>query len=214
MIAQLRGTVARVAASYVVLDVNGVGYKVNVPVGVMQALPAEPDKPVTLVTATLVREDDISLYGFATAQDLAAFELLLTVSGVGPKAALTMLSAMTAGDVARSVASGDVRTLTRVPGIGPKTAQRMVLELKEKFAALGFESKVQQLAAGEKVKQQDAAETLADDVVSALMNLGYNKAEAQRATAAALEEKTKADPANPPKFADLLRAALNRLTKA
>jgi Holliday junction DNA helicase RuvA len=214
LIAQLRGTVARTAGSAVVLDVNGVGYKVNVPVSVLQTLPAEPDKAVTLVTATLVREDDISLYGFANEQELAAFELLLTVSGIGPKAALTLLSAMTAGDVARAVSSGDVRTLTRVPGVGPKTAQRMVLELKEKFAQLGFETKVQQLAAGEQVRQRDSMETTADEVISALMNLGYNKAEAQRATSAALEERTKADPANPPKFADLLRAALNRLTKA
>ncbi|HVK02749.1 MAG TPA: Holliday junction branch migration protein RuvA [Armatimonadaceae bacterium] len=211
MIAQLRGNVARSAGSFIVLDVGGVGYKIFVPVTVLESLP-EPGQPVTLHTHTLVREDDLSLYGFLAEIDLEAFELLLTVSGVGPKAALALLSAMTAEDLAQAIAADDVRTITRTPGIGPKTAQRMLLELRDKFARLGFARRVDRLAAGAQVKKKDEEESLADDVLSALTNLGYNKTEAQRAAAAALDEKLKSDPS--PKFADVLRAALNRLTKA
>ena len=210
MIAQLRGNVARSSGGFIVLDVGGVGYKVFVPVTVLESLP-EPGQPVTLHTHTLVREDDLSLYGFLAEIDLEAFELLLTVSGVGPKAALALLSAMTAEDLAQAIGAEDVRAITRTPGIGPKTAQRMVLELRDKFARMGFTRQVDRLAAGAQVKKKDEAASLADDVTSALMNLGYNKTEAQRAAAAALDEKLKSDAA--PKFADVLRAALNRLTK-
>jgi Holliday junction DNA helicase RuvA len=209
MIARLSGNVARVGGSLVV-DVGGVGYRVNVPASVFGALPADGEK-VTLVTHMLVREDDISLYGFTDETELRVFELLLTVSGVGPKVALALLSALSAEDLARAVASEDVKTLTKVPGIGAKTAQRMVLELKEKLAALGFERRVDNMAAGQRVKTRDASEEIADDVLAALLNLGYNRPEAKRATDAALEEKLKSGPI--PEFKDLLRASLNRLTR-
>lgn len=217
MIALLRGTVVKSNTGYVVLDVNGVGYKVNVPVSVLETLP-EDGSPVTLEIQTQVREDDISLYGFLDETDKRVFELLQTVTGVGPKAALGLLSAMTASQLAQAVSTEDVRAITRVPGIGPKTAQRMVLELKEKLPALGFAHTVDKTAAtsgSAKAKRDEKAELL-DDVTSALMNLGYNKPEATRATDAAFAEKN-ADVsvgAPMPKFADLLRAALNRLTKA
>jgi len=163
------------------------------------------------VTHLIVREDDLSLYGFNDDIELRVFELLLTVTGVGPKVALGLLSALTADDLAQAIGSEDVRTLTKVPGIGAKTAQRMVLELKEKIAQFGFERRVDGLAARDTVKKKDAAGNLIDDAVSALMNLGYSKPEAQRAADAALQEMLKTIPE--PKFPDLLRAALNKLTK-
>ncbi len=210
MIAQLRGVVARSSGTFIVLDVNGVGYKVNVPLTVIENLP-EASQPLTLVTHTQVREDDISLFGFMDEVELRVFELLLTVSGVGPKVALGLLSALNADDLAQAISSDDVRTLTKVPGVGAKTAQRMVLELKEKIAQFGFERRVDRLSAGETVKKRDGNEVLLDDAVSALVNLGYNKPEAQRAANMAIEEMLKTNPA--PKFADLLRASLNKLTK-
>jgi len=213
VIALLRGTVVKSNTGYVVLDVNGVGYKVYVPVTVLETLP-EDGSPITLEIQTQVREDDISLYGFSTETDRRVFELLQTVTGVGPKAALALLSAMNANQLAQAVATEDVRAITRVPGIGPKTAQRMVLELKEKLAALGFDRTVDKLVAtsgAAKVKRDEKADLL-EDVTSALINLGYNKAEATRAADGAFAEKNVDGVL--PKFADLLRAALNRLTKA
>lgn len=213
MIAQLAGNVARVLGGAVVLDVHGVGYKVSVPASVLESLPA-PGQPLTLVTHTLVREDDISLFGFLGEQELRVFQLLLTVSGIGPKVALALLSALPAEDLARAAASDDVRTLTRVPGVGAKTAQRLVLELKEKLGALMLE--FAGLFGPEKATpsatKKDPAKILVDDVVAALLNLGYNKPEAIRATEAAVEERTGAD-LPPPDFGHLLRATLNRLTK-
>ena len=218
MIAQLTGTIARRSGAFVVLNVGGVGYKVSVPLSVLEALPPEPgekasDAPanVTLITHLIVREDDLALYGFNNETELRAFELLLTVSGVGPKVALALLSALVVEDLADAIANDDVRTLTRVPGVGAKTAQRMVLELKDKFAALGFESKMSLLASGGGAKPARDKNDVGTDVVSALMNLGYNKADAERATANARDEKNKNGEAAPD-FAGLFRAALNRLT--
>ncbi len=210
VIAQLSGTVARTAGSYVVLDVGGVGYKVFVPVTVLEGLPPQ-GQPLSLVTHTLVREDDISLFGFTGEDELQVFELLLTVSGIGPKVALGLLSALPVGDLAQAVASEDVRTLTRVPGIGAKTAQRLVLELHPQRAALSCTRNVHKLSAGATVKKKSEAASTVDDVVSALINLGYNKPEAARAADAALEERAKSG-APPPEFPVLLRLALNRLT--
>jgi Holliday junction DNA helicase RuvA len=113
--------------------------------------------------------------------------------------------------LARAIGSEDVRTLTKTPGVGAKTAQRMTLELRDKMSALGFERRVDAIASTGKTRQKDASAALADDVVSALENLGYSRTDANRAAAAALEEKTASGP--PPDFTILFRAALNRLTK-
>ena len=198
------------AAGYIVLDVHGVGYKVSTPLSTLETLPKD-GVPVTLLTLLIVREDDMSLYGFMDEMDLRVFEMLLTVSGVGPKVALAMLSSLSADDLARTVSSEDVRTLTKVPGVGAKTAQRMVLELRDKFAALGFERRMDAVASGGKARPKDAAGTVADEVASALENLGYNRADSRRASDSALEEKIKDGPT--PDFPTLFRAALNRLTK-
>lgn len=210
MIAQLTGKVVRVAAPVVVLDVSGVGYRVSVPLSVIEQLPAD-GSPVTLVTHMIVREDDLALYGFLDTSDQQVFELLLTVTGVGPKAALALLSALGGDGLARVVSAEDVRTITKTPGIGPKLAQRLVLELKDKLAGMGFLRKVEQLAATHTVKVRSANDQLLDDVVSALINLGYNKNDAQRAGEMALTELLKTD--SSPQFAVMLRAGLNQLTR-
>lgn len=211
MIAQLTGKVARFVGNAVVLDVQGVGYRVFVPVSVIERLPINGEI-VTLITHTQVREDDISLFGFLDETDQQLFELLITVPGVGPKMALALLSAMPADELARVIASGDTRTLSKAPGIGARTAQRVVLDLRDKLAALGFERKVEALAARQGVKTKDATQEVVDDVISALENLGYNKNEARRAAELTRDEKLKAGAALT--FPDLLRATLNRLTKA
>ena len=210
MIAQLTGKVVRVATPVVVLDVNGVGYKVSVPLSVIEQLPAD-GSPVTLVTHMIVREDDLSLYVFLEESDQKVFELLLTVTGVGPKVALALLSALGGDGIARVVSSEDAKAIAKTPGIGPKLAQRLVLELKDKLTAFGFSRKVEHLAATAQVKVRNANEQLLDDVVSALVNLGYNKADVQRNAEAVLAEALKTESA--PAFATLLRAALNRLTR-
>ena len=211
MIAQLTGTVARVAdtSGYLVLDVQGVGYKVAVTVPVLTGLPPVGGA-VSLVIHTIVREDDISLYGFGGSDELRVFELLLTVSGVGPKVAMGLLSALQASDLAQAVADEDVKTLTRVPGVGAKTAQRMVLELKEKLAAFTFEQRAGSPTTAARPPKAPGVATVADDVVSALLNLGYHKSEAQRAADATMDSATRAG--ETPDFSGLLRAALGRLT--
>jgi holliday junction DNA helicase RuvA len=209
LIAQLNGIVARTGPSWVILDVGGVGYRVHVPLSVLETLPKVGEKALLQIHMQ-VREDDISLYGFVEEIELKVFALLLTVSGVGPKVALTLLSALSAEEVARAVGSDDIRTLTRVPGIGPRVAQRLVTELRDKLQALGFERRVEALATQDKVRQESGAAPVVEDVVSALINLGYNKSEAQRATDTALKEKMKAG--GTVEFTGLFRAALNQLT--
>ncbi|WP_395088417.1 Holliday junction branch migration protein RuvA [Armatimonas sp.] len=210
MIAQLTGKVVRVATPVVVLDVNGVGYRVSVPLSVIEQLPAD-GSPVTLVTHMIVREDDLSLYGFFEESDQKVFELLLTVTGVGPKVALALLSALGGDGIARVVSSEDAKAIAKTPGIGPKLAQRLVLELKDKLMAFGFSRKVEHLAASATVKVRSANEQLLEDVSSALTNLGYNKNDALRAAELALTEALQTD--NNPPFATVLRAGLNRLTR-
>jgi Holliday junction DNA helicase RuvA len=166
---------------------------------------------VTLITHLIVREDDLSLYGFLEELELKVFELLLTVTGVGPKAALALLTALGGEGLARTVGSEDERTLVKTPGVGAKTAKLIILALKDKLFALGFERKVEGLAAVGKVAVKSSSAQLLDDVVSALTNLGYNKTEAQKAADAALDEALKTELT--PAFPNVLRAALNRLTR-
>jgi Holliday junction DNA helicase RuvA len=215
MIAQLRGHVVRVAAPTLVLDVNGVGYRVSVPASVLENLPTD-GTPLTLITHMQVREDDMSLFGFLDDQELEVFNLLLSVSGVGPKASLAMLSALGSVGIAKAVAGEDVRTLTKVPGIGTRTAQRLVVDLKEKMLPIG-------LGAGPTTTPVGGAKpsvmlqppvhpnALIADVISALQNLGYPKADAIRAGESAHEQLQGTGVV--PEFATLLRAALSHLSR-
>jgi Holliday junction DNA helicase RuvA len=215
MIAQLRGHVVRVAAPTLVLDVNGVGYRVSVPASVLENLPTD-GTPLTLITHMQVREDDMSLFGFLDDQELEVFNLLLSVSGVGPKASLAMLSALGSVGIAKAVAGEDVRTLTKVPGIGTRTAQRLVVDLKEKMLPIGLgASQTTTPVGGAKpsVMAQPAVHpnALIADVISALQNLGYPKADAMKAGESAHEQLQGAGVL--PEFATLLRAALSHLSR-
>lgn len=215
MIAQLRGYVVRVAAPTLVLDVNGVGYRVSVPASVLENLP--PDgTPLTLITHMQVREDDMSLFGFLDDQELEVFNLLLSVSGVGPKASLAMLSALGSVGIAKAVAGEDVRTLTKVPGIGTRTAQRLVVDLKEKMLPIGLGGGSTTGPAGGSKPSVPATpavhpNALIADVISALQNLGYPKADAIKAAESAFEQLQSAGKV--PEFAGVLRAALSHLSR-
>jgi|688.fasta_scaffold249193_2 Holliday junction DNA helicase RuvA len=215
MIAQLRGHVVRVAAPTLVLDVNGVGYRVSVPASVLENLPTD-GTPLTLITHMQVREDDMSLFGFLDDQELEVFNLLLSVSGVGPKASLAMLSALGSVGIAKAVAGEDVRTLTKVPGIGTRTAQRLVVDLKEKMLPIGLGASPTTTPVGgakPSVVAQPAVHpnALIADVISALQNLGYPKADAMKAGESAHEQLQGAGVL--PEFATLLRAALSHLSR-
>ena len=202
MIATLRGTLARVEASAVIVDVGGVGYRVSVPVSVLTVF--SEGQTAFLHIHTHVRAEELSLFGFADDSDLRVFGLLLSVSGIGPKVALSILSAMDAGTLARAVASEDTKTLVRIPGLGLKTAQRLVLELRDKLSAFLFERRVD--AADGKVAVS-AEDDLLGDVTEGLVSLGYNRNDARkaadRAHSAAPAEKN---------MGALLKAALNILT--
>jgi Holliday junction DNA helicase RuvA len=203
MIATLRGLLVQAEATAVILDVGGVGYKVAVPASIHGALPKLGEIALLQIHFHM-RAEEISLFGFLTNDDKKVFELLLSVTGIGPKVALSILSAMDAESLARTVAADDTRSLIRIPGLGLKTAQRLVLELRDKLAAFAFERKVDQIQAK---SQKPPAEDLYDDVVDGLVNLGYNRNDARRAADGALkqiEDKTNMGAA--------LRAALNILT--
>ncbi len=203
MIASLRGQLQRIEATSVVLDVGGVGYKVAVPVSVLTALPGVGETAFLHIHFHM-RAEEISLYGFLQPDDQKVFELLLSVTGIGPKVALSILSAMDAESLARTVGAEDTRTLIRIPGLGLKTAQRLVLELRDKLAALAFERKVDQIQAK---SQKPPVEDIFNDVVDGLINLGYNRNDARRAADRALKEID--DKTN---MGAALRAALNILT--
>ncbi len=203
MIATLRGALQRIEATSVILDVGGVGYKVAVPVTVLSALPALGETAFLHIHFHM-RAEEISLYGFLQPDDQKVFELLLSVTGIGPKVALSMLSAMDAESLARTVAADDTRTLMRIPGLGLKTAQRLVLELRDKLTAMAFERKVDQIQAKSK---QPPSFDIYEDVVDGLVGLGYNRNDARRAADKALKELD--DKTN---MGAALKASLNILT--
>ena len=202
MIASLRGTVARLEANFVVLEVGGVGYKVFVPVSALLALPP-PGETAHLHVFTRVLADDISLFGFVSPDDQKIFELLLSVSGVGPKVALSVLSAMDAESLARAVATEDAKLLVRIPGLGLKTAQRLILELRDKLAALVWTRKVDQMAVK---SQRTPDDDILGDVVEGLVYLGHNRISARKAAEAARKSLPAAE------MRGLLKAANDLLT--
>lgn len=165
MIGRITGVLAEKNPPQVVVDVNGVGYEIDVPMSTFYHLPATGEK-VTLHTQLIVREDAHLLYGFGTDAERATFRQLLKVSGVGPKVALAVLSGLSVNDLAAAVATQDTAMLVRIPGIGKKTAERLLLELKDKVVAALPAS-----ATG-------SAAPKGSDVLNALLSLGYNDREA------------------------------------
>src|SRR5271169_2812331 len=137
MIAHLSGTLLEKHPNLVILDVHGVGYEVTIPVSAFSSLP-EKGQPVELHIHTHVREDALTLFGFASTADKALFEKLITVSGIGPKLAITTLGGLTAPDLVAAIRSGAIEQLVRIPGVGKKTAERMVVELRDKLDLAGL----------------------------------------------------------------------------
>jgi Holliday junction DNA helicase RuvA len=178
MIAHLHGNLTSKTVEQVVVDVQGVGYLVTIPLSTYYTLPS-PHEAVTLLTTMHVREDAIRLYGFATADERALFESLVGVSSIGPRLALNMLSSIPATELQQAIAHGDVSRLQMIPGIGKKTAERVVLELQEKVGRMPAPAPM----ATPGVTPADA-DYLVSDVVSALLNLGYKRGEAEKAVQA------------------------------
>jgi Holliday junction DNA helicase RuvA len=196
MIGHLRGAIVRKSPQELVLDVSGVGYRVQIPVSTFYRL-GEDGAQASLRVHTHVREDTLQLFGFATDTEELLFKRLIEVSGVGPKVAISILSGIEAPELVEALRRGDVARLVRVPGVGRKTAERLVLELKDKMPALP--------APGAAPSPPPPA-SLGDDLVSALANLGYSRPEAEKGVARALAEDPDA------RFEDLLRRALRVLS--
>jgi Holliday junction DNA helicase RuvA len=168
MIASLEGSVDAVSKDSMIVNVNGIGFKVSVTTSVLSEL-GVIGREVKLYTHFHVREDDMSLFGFSSVDEMKLFETLISVSGLGPKTGMAMLSAMSADQVAMAIASGSVEMLTTIPGIGKKTADRLILELKDKVGGVMISSPTGRAA------QENA------DVVSALVSLGYSVQETTKA---------------------------------
>ena len=196
MIAQVRGRLVRKEPQEAIVDVGGVGYRVSIPLSTFYRI-GEAGDEVTLLTYTHVREDTLALFGFLTSGEQALFERLIAVSGVGPKLALSILSGIEAPDLVAALRSSDVARLTRIPGVGKKTAERLVLELKDK---------VQGLAATEEAAPAGPPSAAKEDLVSALVHLGYSRPEAERGVDRALEQNATG------RFEDLLRLSLRTLS--
>jgi Holliday junction DNA helicase RuvA len=196
VIAQLTGRVLRKTPQEVVVDVSGVGYRVSIPLSTFYRV-GDPGSDVSLRIHTHVREDTLALFGFLTTSEQELFEHLIAVAGVGPKLAVNILSGIEAGELLGALRAGDLGRLTRVPGVGRKTAERLVLELKDKLKALAVPD----------VDREPAASTATpkDDLLSALVHLGYSRGEAERGADRALRE----DGAG--RFEDQLRHALRVL---
>ena len=199
MIAWLRGRLVEKAPTRVIVDVQGVGYDVAVPVSTFYAI-GEPGVDVTLRIHTHVREDALALFGFLTTFELAVFERLITISGIGPKLALAVLSGIEATDLVQAVQRGDVARLTRIPGVGKKTAERICLELKDRLPAVE--------PGGHAVRAAPPADALRDDLVSALLNLGYHRSAVDKV----LDRQFSGG--DPPPFDAALRAALKDLARS
>ena len=183
MIAQLEGTLLHRGLDHVVVNVGGVGFRVIVSLPTLSTL-SEVGKPVRLFTQLHVREDALTLFGFATEDERTAFELCLSVQGVGPKVAMAILSTLEPHALAAAVRQGDHARLQRVPGVGKKTAERLALELRDKFDKAGLYGG----ATGSGVVRSSPPSTQAQAIASALGNLGYKQAEATTAAERVLAE--------------------------
>jgi holliday junction DNA helicase RuvA len=194
MIAQLHGILLDKRPNQVLVDVHGVGYQVNIPFSTYAGL-GDLHGEVTLLVHTHLRDDGISLYGFLSSREKHCFELLISASGVGPALAMRILSGMNLEELIPAIRSGDLAALTRIPGVGRKTAERLVVELRDKLASM----ETHEVARGASPAGPAA------DVISALINLGYDR----RAAEASVEEARRG--MKSPNFEALLKQALQKL---
>ncbi len=196
MIGHLRGTLLEKHPNQVMLETGGVGYDVIIPVSTFSALP-DAGAEVRLRIHTHVREDAFQLFGFVTPEEKTIFERLIAVSGIGPSLAIKVLSGLAAADLVTAIRSGDVAQLVRIPGVGKKTAERMVLELKDKLEGVGGTT-----GAGPASKPATVFSAVEQDVLSALVNLGCSRGDAEAAVKKAKTELSSSD------FEPLFRRAL------
>jgi len=200
MIAALAGTLVTKTPQSVILDVQGVGYEVFTSLQTYYRLP-EQKQSVRLHTYTHVREDALSLYGFLSSDEKTAFLLLISVSGVGPRLGLALLSGLTVTELATAIRTGDAKRLSAVPGIGQKTAARLILELQSKITAIAPEPTDN--------GSSPASSSTVEDALSALVNLGYQQASAKET----LKHIERSRPGEELPVEELLREALRRLSK-
>ena len=200
MIAHLRGRLLEKHPNRVIVDVNGVGYDVHVPLSTFYEM-AEPGEEIALRIHTHVREDALLLYGFATVLELQIFERLISVSGIGPKLALAVLSGIEPNELVSAIRTANVARLTGIPGIGKKIAERIGLELKDKMASFAAGGN------GRVARRPRQARRFATDVLSALMNLGYHRPLAERAVDSAVKKSAGSS------FETVLKHALRELAR-
>jgi Holliday junction DNA helicase RuvA len=187
----------------VIVDVGGVGYELTVPLSTFYDL-GEPGDEVSLRAFTYVREDALQLYGFRTEREKRLFMMLISVSGIGPKLAITVLSGLSADELILAIRSENLPKLVGIPGVGKKTAERLLVELKDKAVKLATPEMEEQLKAGAIVSVGDA---MREDVISALVNLGYQRGAAEKAVMGVLEETPGAS------FEVTLKQSLRKLAK-
>ena len=199
MIAHISGELARVGTDHIIVDVNGVGYCIYMPLSLIAELPAIGSR-VLVHTYTHVKEDTLSLFGFLSEDEKTVFELLLGVTGIGPKMALNILSVLAVEHLIAAVSQGDHITLSRVPGVGVKTAQRIVIDLQEKAAAVAWEKKLENRAVSRESE-------ILDDVTEGLVALGYPRQKARAAAEKAAESEGAASDVG-----QVIKAALKVLT--
>ncbi|MEJ2246368.1 MAG: Holliday junction branch migration protein RuvA [Acidobacteriota bacterium] len=200
MIGYLKGRLLRKKPTTAILDVNGIGYEVSIPLTTFYELPGEGNE-VSLNIHTHVREDALLLFGFHTQREKDFFLKLISISGIGPKLAVVILSGAQVEELAQAISESNLARLTAIPGIGRKTAERMVLELKSQITSFLLPEQV------EAAQEGKSFGTLEEDVLSALVNLGYPRASAEKALKASLRsEQTDRN------FEDILRNTLQRLS--
>jgi Holliday junction DNA helicase RuvA len=187
MIAHLSGTLLAKHATSVIVDVGGVGYEVTIPVSTFYDL-GDINTPVRLRVYTHVREEALQLYGFRTERERELFTLLISVSGIGPKSGVAMLSGMSADEIVSAIRTNNLARLTSIPGVGRKTAERVVIELRDKMAQLSAPGLDEQTPAGAAAGAAATEEAPREDTLSALLNLGYQKAAAEKALQRAVDE--------------------------
>src|SRR6266545_3528316 len=207
MIAHLSGTLLSKQATSVILDVAGVGYEVTIPLSTFYDL-EETGSRVQLRIYTHVREDALQLYGFKTARERELFLRLISVSGIGPKLGITLLSGMSADEMIVSIRTNNLARLTLIPGIGGKTAERLVVELRDKVASLSSPELEEELGAKAGAAGAPTEDAVRSDALSALLNLGYPRGSAEKAIASAMNEGGDLS------VESILRRSLRKLAKA
>ena len=203
MIAHLSGKLLSKQPNIVIIDVGGVGYELIIPLSTFYDL-GEEGSQVSLRVHTHVREDALQLYGFRTEREKKLFLHLTSISGIGPKLAVTILSGMSAEELIPAIRNNDLARLVAIPGVGKKTAERLVVELKDKLSALSSPELEEQfrLATG-----AGSANTIADDIISALVNLGFQRAAAEKAVNATMKENPEAN------FSQLTKLSMRKLSR-